>query len=226
MPICKKCNTIFPFLIKINGQMKNLGKRKYCLTCSPFGKHNTKTLEYFVKNIKNPNTICTNCSRKIYKKPSHLSNNYIHFCNRKCMNEYNKSRSSATLETCAECTKNIFRTNSQRRKSLSGIFFCSKLCGNKYKSKRKMTKWPINNPKNHRSRKKIILERSGFSCQKCGYKEDSRMLDIHHHDGDHSNNDWNNLRCVCSWCHVKHHRGVEKLDLPILKTQNQVLLPE
>jgi hypothetical protein len=45
MPFCKKCNGEFPNRIKIDNQMKNLSSRQYCLTCSPFGKHNTKKIE-------------------------------------------------------------------------------------------------------------------------------------------------------------------------------------
>ena len=30
--------------MKINGENKNLGNRKYCLNCSPFGQHNTKKI--------------------------------------------------------------------------------------------------------------------------------------------------------------------------------------
>jgi len=44
MPICKKCNEKFPFKIRIEGVQKNLGNRKYCLDCSPWGEHNTKQI--------------------------------------------------------------------------------------------------------------------------------------------------------------------------------------
>ncbi len=43
--ICKKCNSEFPFRFKIDGQVKNLCKRKYCLECSPWGSRNTSKLE-------------------------------------------------------------------------------------------------------------------------------------------------------------------------------------
>lgn len=44
MPICKKCNEKFPNKIEIDGKMKNIGNRKYCTTCSPWGMHNTRKL--------------------------------------------------------------------------------------------------------------------------------------------------------------------------------------
>jgi hypothetical protein len=45
MPICKKCEERFPNKIKIDDKYRNCQRRKYCLTCSPFGQHNTRKLE-------------------------------------------------------------------------------------------------------------------------------------------------------------------------------------
>jgi hypothetical protein len=44
MPQCEKCKTKFPNAIRLNGKKRNLQNRKYCLNCSPFGKHNTQNL--------------------------------------------------------------------------------------------------------------------------------------------------------------------------------------
>lgn len=44
MPICLKCNSKFPNRIEIDGIIKNMQRRKYCLNCSPFGNHNTTKL--------------------------------------------------------------------------------------------------------------------------------------------------------------------------------------
>jgi hypothetical protein len=53
--ICLKCNKEFPIWIKIKEKNINCGSRKYCLECSPRGKHNTKKLHHedahdYVKN--------------------------------------------------------------------------------------------------------------------------------------------------------------------------------
>lgn len=45
MPTCKLCNDKFPTKITIDGKVRNLQTRKYCLNCSPFGCGNTKKLE-------------------------------------------------------------------------------------------------------------------------------------------------------------------------------------
>lgn len=74
MPNCKNCNNHFPNRIKINGQMKNTSGRKYCLTCSPFGLHNTRAFGYVRKTqtkreckicgklYKAKGTVCPSCN--------------------------------------------------------------------------------------------------------------------------------------------------------------------
>ena len=45
MPVCRICGKQFPNRVLIDGEMKNINKRKYCLDCSPFGEHNTRVIE-------------------------------------------------------------------------------------------------------------------------------------------------------------------------------------
>ena len=49
MPICKKCGEEFPYRAIVDGKERNFSSRKYCLKCSPFGKHNTQKLEKLSK---------------------------------------------------------------------------------------------------------------------------------------------------------------------------------
>lgn len=42
--LCLKCNHSFHQRQEINGKIHNLQHRKFCLTCSPFKKHNTKDI--------------------------------------------------------------------------------------------------------------------------------------------------------------------------------------
>jgi hypothetical protein len=54
MPSCVKCGNAFPNTTIIDGVHKILNSRKYCLNCSPFGKHNTRKLEISVEKKKCP----------------------------------------------------------------------------------------------------------------------------------------------------------------------------
>lgn len=44
MPNCNLCHSDFPNHLVIDGKLRNVSNRKFCLICSPFGKHNTKKL--------------------------------------------------------------------------------------------------------------------------------------------------------------------------------------
>ena len=39
---CRKCGDRIPWQARVDGRVRQLIGRKFCLTCSPFGKHNTK----------------------------------------------------------------------------------------------------------------------------------------------------------------------------------------
>jgi hypothetical protein len=54
--LCHKCGNKFPAKIVIDGIQKNLSSRKYCLTCSPFGTHNTRKIEEETK-------VCIDCGK-------------------------------------------------------------------------------------------------------------------------------------------------------------------
>lgn len=41
--VCRNCGDIFPSSVVIDGIKRNLQNRKFCLVCSPFGEHNTKS---------------------------------------------------------------------------------------------------------------------------------------------------------------------------------------
>ena len=77
MPTCVKCNKKFPNHLIIDGKERNLQRRKYCLKCSPFGQHNTKTLESKPGDIH----YCKYCDSKLQRRQKF-------FCNTVCENNY------------------------------------------------------------------------------------------------------------------------------------------
>ena len=62
MPICQQCESPFPNRAHIHGATRVLSKRKYCLTCSPFGEHNTRKLH----EGQDEAGTCTKCSREFW----------------------------------------------------------------------------------------------------------------------------------------------------------------
>jgi hypothetical protein len=87
---CKNCGEYIPTWTKIDGERKNLSNRRYCLTCSPYGEHNTKQIhklgegrsENVVKNCKicdrefsnSRNSLCATCNYR-----SHLARRKVKF---------------------------------------------------------------------------------------------------------------------------------------------------
>lgn len=62
MPVCKQCDSYFPHRVMVDGKIRIVNRRKYCLTCSPFGQHNTRRIhEAMVKNgVRN----CESCDKE------------------------------------------------------------------------------------------------------------------------------------------------------------------
>lgn len=61
MPQCKKCLNSFPNAIKIDYKWKFLKGRSYCLTCSPFGARNRRSLKNYSETEGTKR--CTSCDR-------------------------------------------------------------------------------------------------------------------------------------------------------------------
>ncbi len=155
---------------------------------------------------------CKYCGNDVWKKPSYIKKYKNIFCDRKCHLKYMKSQQPRVQ--CVVCDTEIVLHGGRKRNSKTGLYFCSNKCKNPYIARNR--RW-AENPDYHRFRRPILLEGSKYTCQNCGYNDDKRMLDVHHHNGVHKDNSWTNLRCVCVWCHVAHHRGVTELNLPELE---------
>lgn len=77
MKTCEKCGKLFPFNIVIDGKLRNLGSRKYCLDCTPFKTHNTKNLIDTSTNI----ILCKFCGKPVKRKPNI-------YCSNICQSNY------------------------------------------------------------------------------------------------------------------------------------------
>lgn len=88
MPTCNNCDNQFPCRLEIDGKIRHLAGRKYCLECSPFGSHNTVPLH----KRKNNNFAETECVCEV------------------CGREYKyKRKSGHTLTKCNSCLVNCRR---------------------------------------------------------------------------------------------------------------------
>lgn len=74
---------------------------------------------------------------------------------------------------------------------------CSACDKRRYKNKVNLTKKPWKDYKRYKNN----------ICKRCGFiPEDKCQLDVHHLDGNHNNNDPNNLQTLCANCHRLMHK--------------------
>ena len=122
------------------------------------------------------------------------------------------------MKRCLFCNKEMIVNQWQHQKK-----YCDKVCLGKHRwvlKKEHLTqnkkKW-LGTPKGHYSlarytvKKNYKIEKEDFDncvkngCQECGFKEDW-LLDFHHIDGNHSNNERSNLIYLCPNCHNRKER--------------------
>jgi hypothetical protein len=112
VPNCNLCHSDFPNWVIIDNKRRNLKNRKYCLSCSNFGKHNTKRLHQ-----QDYDQIKKNCPKCKKTKDSY---------------EFYKRRAGANLSSyCKECTKND-AVNRARKLKIQCIVYkggCCEKCG-------------------------------------------------------------------------------------------------
>jgi len=103
---CLKCNNKIPCSMFIDGKVRKFDKRKYCLDCSPFGSHNTRSLE--------------NDDTRVVMKICKI-------CERKYQGGHRKHK-----DKCSRCYSLIYRTKTKERAIEYKGGACS-VCGyNKY----------------------------------------------------------------------------------------------
>ena len=152
MPVCKKCNNSFPNRLKIQGKIRVLSNRKYCLDCSPFGWHNTKSLSKCI----DPNNMdlcrCKYCGKEyIYnRKKGHgreicnscivnnrrfkLKNKIIEYKGNKCQScGYDRCKSALELHHLDASNKEFSMSGNHCRSwkiIKAEIDKCTMLCAN------------------------------------------------------------------------------------------------
>jgi hypothetical protein len=95
MPTCLKCDKKFSNRVLINGQIKNVCNRKFCLECSPFGFHNTRDITVYIE--KENSRVCVECN---------IEKNKIEF-------GFRHNRINKTHAVCKKCTT-ILKIKKQR----------------------------------------------------------------------------------------------------------------
>lgn len=148
---------------------------------------------------------CAKCGADFYR-PKHVLKSVM-FCSTVCSSS---NRRTQVVHPCAQCGACVHHTESRTRQSKSGLVFCNRRC--KEKAQRVGGIKAIQ-PGHYNTGDSAYRVRAlgvfGGLCQRCGYGTDPRMLDVHHRDGNRSNNRLDNLEVLCVWCHALETRGVD-----------------
>jgi hypothetical protein len=93
MRACRLCGESFSAWARIDGVARNLGSRKYCLSCSPRGRHNTRKLEQIDRD-DSPTKFCPQCklekpNAEFYLRADHRRS---HSWCKRCNNDDRKAR--------------------------------------------------------------------------------------------------------------------------------------
>ena len=146
------------------------------------------------------------CGNQKEIQTSHLVQGLIQSCG--CLSH---TRLDGTYgpKYCLNCGKKLNK-NEQK--------YCSILCQNEYQRKQAIEKIfngedsglkqaTTSNPKIKDSLRTYLLKRAEYKCEKCGCDwinpySNQTILEIHHIDGDRTNNLENNLQVLCPNCHA------------------------
>ena len=151
---------------------------------------------------------CDFCGKEFNKPTNKVNesrkNGWNLYCSADCRNKAKKIKC-----LCANCGKELWKTPSEIARSKTGNVFCNKSCACSYNNSHFRLKENNPNWKGGKVGSKaytIIAYRTyKKACAVCG-NEDVDVLEVHHIDCDHFNNDPDNLIILCANHHAKVHR--------------------
>ena len=152
---------------------------------------------------------CNHCGKEFERETRRaneaIKRGYNQYCSDEC-----KSNSKKIKCNCAHCGKELYKTPSEVSRSKSGNVFCDKSCAASYNNSNFRT--GKNNPNwkggtdTSKAHTRIAYRTYVRKCAVCGIDEEC-VLEVHHVDENHDNNDIDNLIILCANCHARVHRG-------------------
>ena len=179
---------------------KKLTQLEVCERIKETFCENVELVSEYVNKRSNITLYCNDCGHTWETVAANvLYSNRVnaHHCPNCLEKDFEKVRFKTN---CAYCGKEIIRVKSDMESNKTGLFYCSKNCGNLHKNKIREESGEWDNSGNYR---KKALKTYEHKCAICGYKEDTRILEVHHIDEDRENNKLSNLIILCPNCHKK-----------------------
>lgn len=175
----------------------------------------------------NKEVICANCEQVFYKDIRRINesqkNGWKLYCCKECAHQ---GRLTKIKVSCAYCGKELEVQPHIIKNSKSGNVFCSKSCAcsfnnTLYRSGENNPNWIDGQYYGNSVYTKLAYRTYKHECAICGCSDED-MLQVHHIDQDHSNNDVDNLIILCANDHLKLHRNGQEITQEI-KDSRQLL---
>jgi len=155
---------------------------------------------------------CLNCEQEFQARLSEIRRGNGKFCSTSCSSKYAAKQRPPKEPNCecALCGKKFYKKPYSLTKSKSGLFFCCR--AHKDAAQRIGGIEEIMPPHygagvygDSKAYRKIAFAHYSHKCCHCGYNEHPEILQVHHKDRDHKNNDISNLEVLCPTCHTWQH---------------------
>lgn len=156
--------------------------------------------------------LCLTCGKEFDAPQREVTRGNGKYCSRECSSNrlaWNREKKIVNL-VCAGCNKSFERQECRVHENKSGLHFCAREC--KEKAQSVDGNCPeirpghyVDGKFSYRSR---AIKHYGAECNRCGYCELKRMLDVHHKDGNREHSEIENLEVLCVWCHALITRGL------------------
>ena len=140
------------------------------------------------------------CGTQKEIQTSHLTSGFIKSCGCLCLIE---TKTREKFEYCLHCGNKLGRHQYK---------FCSKECFYEYKKSENIRLWQEGELSGVKGKgtsdfiRNYMLKKANYKCEKCGWGEKNPYsslipLELHHKDGDYTNNQEDNLEILCPNCH-------------------------
>lgn len=151
---------------------------------------------------------CLYCNKLFHADLKEHNRGNGKYCSKQCSYSARKGTTKPTVSnvTCAFCQKGFYLSDSKRRNSRSGLFFC---CRSHKDAAQRIGGIREIMPEHYGNGsgvyREIAFRSYPHECSECGYNKYVEVLQVHHKDHNRANNDVSNLAILCPTCHWTEH---------------------